>query len=691
MFFYYFNDVEKIKQCKLNSEIIKKNNKLSYYNCICAFDTETTSFISNNEKCGTIYLWCFSIDSIFFIGRTTEQFITFLNSVIEIFNISSQLKMIIYIHNLAFEFQFIKGYFDYSNIIANKIRKPIAVETTTGIEFRCSYLLSGYSLENLAKIKLHGIKKLKGNLNYDLKRNYKTRISKKEYNYIYNDVLIVSKYIQLEKSQNENKIFRIPYTKTGYVRRFARVETIGTGSRKGFKMNNKNYIYRKEIKDLIIPDYNFYLQLKRAFQGGYTHCSCFNSGKTFKNVSSYDFTSSYPTMLCCKLFPISSPREIKDISEKQFNRCLEIYNCIFNIKFVNIQSKEFFEHYISSSKCFNYTNIKAENGRLISADVIEMTITEIDYKIIKDMYNFDEMYISNFNVFTKGYLPKSFIQSVLKLYNDKTELKGVPGRELEYLNSKEMLNSMYGMCVTDIIQDDFKVINGEWKIDEKKEKENIIEKNNNSFNRFLYYPWGIYTTAYAREALFTAIKTIKYDYIYSDTDSVKILNSEKYKSYFENYNNQIITDLEKMCDFYDIDKKLIKPKNKKGIEKPLGVWDFEGSGEFKALHSKCYLSNFDDKLQLTIAGLNKENGIKYLNRNYSNNVFKVFTNNLKIPKNETGKLTHFYNDNEIHTVIKDYQGNFAKVNEKSSIYLEKSEFNMSIDENYLNYIDEVQF
>ena len=51
------------------------------------------------------------------------------------------------------------------------------------------------------------------------------------------------------------------------------------------------------------------------------------------------------------------------------------------------------------------------------------------------------------------HLPKEIIETILKLYKDKTELKGVEGKETEYLHSKELLNSIYGMCVTSIVHD----------------------------------------------------------------------------------------------------------------------------------------------------------------------------------------------------------------------------------------------
>ena len=100
-------------------------------------------------------------------------------------------------------------------------------------------------------------------------------------------------------------------------------------------------------------------------------------------------------------------------------------------------------------------------------------------------------------------------------------MKGVQGKETEYLLSKGMLNSVYGMCVTDIVKDNAIYSDDDnWGF-EKVDIDEEIQKYNDSKNRFLYYAWGIWVTAYARRNLWTGILAVGKDYIYSDTDSIK--------------------------------------------------------------------------------------------------------------------------------------------------------------------------
>ena len=77
------------------------------------------------------------------------------------------------------------------------------------------------------------------------------------------------------------------------------------------------------------------------------------------------------------------------------------------------------------------------------------------------------------------------------------------------------------------------------------------------------------------------------DYIYADTDSVKITNAEKYQKYFNDYNKNIMDKIKLCLDTRKLNIELAIPKTIKGIEKPLGVWDFDGHYEkFKTLGAK---------------------------------------------------------------------------------------------------------
>ena len=110
------------------------------------------------------------------------------------------------------------------------------------------------------------------------------------------------------------------------------------------------------------------------------------------------------------------------------------------------------------------------------------------------------------------------------------------------------------MSVTNPLRDEI-VCDGEtWDVEHLtgEKRLEVLNKYNDSKNRFLFYPWGIYVTAYARRNLFTGILECGDDYIYSDTDSVKIKNGEDHKEYFKAYNDLAQQKLRSACKFHKI-------------------------------------------------------------------------------------------------------------------------------------------
>lgn len=686
---------------KLNKEDYKKvsyfdthsKEVIKYYNIECAFDIETTSQLYNGEKCAYMYIWMFGIGETVYYGRTWEQFGEFMQMLINQLELNLYNRLIIYVHNLGYEFQFMRKFFDWVNVFSTEERKPIKAVIKQGIEFRDSYILSGYSLANLAKnLTKHKIKKLVGDLDYSLIRNSKTVLSDEELAYCTNDILIILYYINEQIQLYDNNITKIPLTNTGRVRKFVREKCYFTNKNHNKSSKGKYNRYRELMKELTLS-LDEYVMLKRCFMGGFTHASLKYVGKTLEDVTSIDFTSSYPSVMLAEKYPMSKPIKV-DLRKENFEELVENEDVglMFDIKIKGLHSKLTYESYLSESKCFSQKNAIVNNGRIYQADEIITTITDIDYKILKQCYSWDSVEIANCYKFYMQYLPKPIIESILELYQNKTTLKGVEGYEVEYLLSKGMLNSVYGMTVTDIVRELIEY-NEEWNIVKPSDEEigKQIETYNNSPNRFLYYPWGVWVTAYARRNLWSGILNIGEDYVYSDTDSIKLLNYEKHIPYIEWYNKNLVEKLKKMCDFRKIDFNLLKPKTKEGVEKMIGVWDYDGHyTHFKTLGAKRYLVRYDNgELALTVAGLSKKNGIEYMKRVCNNDykkVFDMFNDELYIPADETGKNTHTYIDEEMRIQSIDYQGNVEDIYIPSCIHLGKCEFTLSISKQYAKFL-----
>lgn len=677
---------------ELNKEILLSvkpkftyNHRQTYYAEIpLAFDIETTSTYINENKFANMYVWAFGLADSVYYGRTWQEFIEFTELLSETWELTKYARVIIYVHNLGYEFQFMRKWFTWEKVFAINERKPLKALTESGIEFRDSYILSGFNLAKTAEnLTDHKIEKLVGDLDYSLVRHHETPITNTEWGYIENDIVIIINYID-EQMNQYGSIAKIPLTNTGRVRDFTRGKCFNDDD--GKRDNNKRRKYHNLMENMILtPD--DYLQLKRAFMGGFTHASSIHSGKVLENVASIDFTSSYPSVMISEKFPLSSPKSVEVDSIAELENLMKNYCVVFDVRYENIKSLIGYENYISESKTRNLINGVSNNGRIFSADNLETTITELDYNVIKNTYDYSGISVSNVKVMYKGFLPKPIIDSVLELYQGKTELKGVKGTETEYLLSKGMLNSIYGMTVTDIAKDNH-TYSDEWEL-EPVDLEDVLMKHNKSKNRFLYYAWGVWVTAYARFNLWTGILAMGDDYVYSDTDSIKFLNPDNHNDYIEMYNQKLTEKQSKVIEHYDLNPELFKPKTIEGIEKPIGVWDFEGLySRFKTLGAKRYLSEHEDELEITIAGLSKKNGLKYmLNKSGSNTgVFRMFNNSLFIPKSDTGKNTHTYIDESKTVEIEDYLGNKATVTELSAVHLESAEFTLNVSKDYQKFL-----
>ena len=254
--------------------------------------------------------------------------------------------------------------------------------------------------------------------------------------------------------------------------------------------------------------------------------------------------------------------------------------------------------------------------------------------------------------------------------------------------SKGMLNSCYGCMVTDPVKDEIIFDNEDgWDVNPAALNE-AIDHYNKSKNRFLFYPWGVFVTSYARRNLFSGIYELGRDYIYADTDSVKYTNREKHAEYFKNYNLNITKKIRAVLTYYNLDPEQAAPETIKGEKKQIGVWDWETEKdfytEFKTLGAKRYIYTQKGKLHITIAGLSKKDGCLYLEKQAD--PYEFFNDEMSIPKENSGRLTHTYIDEPEDGLLTDYNNVKMEFHELTSVHLEPAEFTLSITKQFLDYV-----
>lgn len=655
----------------------KTGERKKYLELASAFDIETTNYVNDDgEEHSAMYIWMFGIGGCVIIGRTWEEFISLMRTVSDTFGTGKDdLRLICGVHNLSFEFQFLRHRCRWTKIFARATREPLYAVNEYGIEFRDTYALTNMSLASVGSgLMKYPVKKRVGDLDYSKMRNCETRMMDEEIGYCINDVLVVMSLLT-ERMENENGIEKIPLTQTGYARRYCREKCMPTSRKPPY------YEYKNQVEKLTLEPLE-YIMIRNAFQGGFTHSNPWWTDKTVENITSYDFTSSYPAVLCFEKYPMSKGILInpKALTPERFRKYLKEYGAIMTVTIRGLDSKSTNEFYISIDKCPESENAKVSNGRIASADMIKTTITNVDYEIITKVYDFDSLQVNDMYIYKMDYLPTPYIKTVLELYSDKTTLKNVPSKEEEYQRKKELLNSLYGMSATDVCRDTIQYLNDEWMTEEVKIAD-AIKIYNEDENRFLSYLWGCFCTAYARRNVWSGIIECGPDYVYSDTDSIKIMHAEKHIDYIEKYNEDIKKKALLVCAIKGIPYQLCVPKTNKGIEKPLGYWDYDGHYDlFKTLGAKRYMVSEDGKLSLTVSGVNKKIAVPYLLEKYGSveKVFAAFEDGLYLPKGESGKMVARYVDDEFSEPLTDYQGHTVQVSEKSCVHLSDGDYTLGI-------------
>lgn len=563
-------------------------NKRKIWDCVCAFDIETSTVMIGADPHAFLYHWQMSFDNEFVvIGRTWEDWLSFIDILS---SIVGDNRLVIYDHNLSYEFQFLKGVYRFKTeeIFALDTRKILKCTMHKGsIELRCSYLQTNKSLAQFARDMRAEFQKLEGDLDYSIVRYPWTQLTPEEEAYCINDVTCLVSAIKNEMHRDRDSLYTIPLTSTGYVRRIIKE-----------KMRRWNNPLLKAIQ----PNLELYEILHWAFRGGNTHANRLMAGKILHNVRSWDRSSSYPDEICNRFFPMTAFSLMRAPDPDKVQAAMDEGKAVLMIlEMRNVELSDPFYPvpYLPRDKCKELTGGDYDNGRILSADHLVIAVTDIDYKIIRDQYKAEIRILKAWTA-RYGRLPRQITDTVKSLYNKKTSLKGVAGEELEYMHSKEMVNAVYGMMVMALVRPElvFDEESNEMLLSEEVDLEKQLKASTK--NPYLAYQWGVWITAWARWDLEQGIRIAGEDFVYADTDSVKFLGEHD----FSGFNAEAKARSIKHGAF---------AKDPAGNTHYMGVYEDEGIyEEFKTMGAKKYAYRKDGKLGVTISGVGKKLGAEEL-------------------------------------------------------------------------------
>ena len=614
---------------------------------IFTFDIETTSFFFESDKKpflykkgydpdywtdvyagGVCYLWQFGINGRYYYGRELDDFYKLLD------DFPKDMHVKIHIHNLSFEWAWLQG-LTWDKVFAKSPHKPIKASCREypNIQFICTLALENCSLDQWGKSV--GVHKLTGTIDYNVMRTPLTDLDKTILDYGEADLAVMYAGLK-EELKTYSSVWNLPLTATGKIRRVV----------KDLLMSNKTYV--NYIKKLVPENPYQYKTSMACYAGGYTHANRVWVNYTLYNLDGkhgghYDYTSSYPFEMCTSKMPCTTwaywKKEIPDES------LFEDHAFKMHLVFKKIESK-LQNTYISYSHS-DCVNAICDNGRVIRADYCDMWITELDYSVIKQAYTWESVEVLEVWEAEKDYLPLPFVEYVLELFHNKTAFKGVEGKEEEYKLAKAFLNSLYGMCVTALLQ---AVIEWDDELEEwhiKRINETMIKEHLEKLRMwkdkryFLNYDWGVWISNGARCRLWNDL-IIPYDkhVLYADTDSIFTnINID-----FTDYNNMLNERMERVCKERGLDLEKTRPMAPNGKRSFIGNLTTEEEWtEFRALRSKCYCERWkaDGQLHMTISGVNKS----------AVSVLKNDINNLKDglvfdkDEDDVNKLLHTYIEN----------------------------------------------
>lgn len=632
---YHYSEIP-YTQLMLECGESKKRNGVSYLEMPCAFDIETTNVYRRNKR-GQIdnkkrpfsfmYHWQMCLGFRVIFGRTWEEFQKCLKAIEKNMHLSKKMRLVIYVHNLAFEFQHMRRFINVTDSFCKSERAPLYVVHNGCIEFRCSAALSNMNLSMFCKNEGATFYKLTDTYDYSKIRTADTELTEEEKGYCYNDVRGLCECIQ--SLMRFDTLATIPLTSTGYVRRDARIS---------MKKNKKN---RRMFKDSALSA-DEYLSMRAAFRGGDTHANARYANQVIKNVTSFDIASSYPACMMMNKFPVTKFIKIADDTFEEFMErreefCFLLHVAFEGVRFIGLHGIP----YIPLSKCKHISKDKLlDNGRVREAEALTMWVTDIDLDIILEEYQIEEVRIGEKYASFAGDLPDEYKDVIMDYYEKKTLLKGSTSADdvYNYNKSKNRLNALFGMLCQRLDQQMTTYTGaGDTGYETTEEQlEDILVKHYKRHSSFLPYQWGVWVTAHARKRLHDLYNIVGHDLIYGDTDSGKIINIERHRKDIDELNKRLQAEAEAAGAFAD---------DRKGKRHYMGVWEYDGTyDEMKTLGAKKYVVNIEGKCYSTIAGVSKKAGQEFFN------VHGIDAFRVGATIENSGHLVAYYNDDDIHEI-----------------------------------------
>ena len=518
-------------------------------------------------------VWAYALCEIgnidnFIYGNNIEDFIKFCAD--------KKQNYQLYFHNLKFDGEYIFNYLlnnGFVYVIDKKERRDktftclisdmgqfysieiyfhVTKKHTNKVSIFDSLKILNFPVEQIAKDFNLPISKLK--LDYDEKREIGHILTQHEIDYIKNDVEIMARALQY---MFDEKLLKM---------------TIGSDALNNYKEMNKNF-----NRYFPILDYEIDNDIRKSYKGCFTYLNEIYKDKETGRGIVLDVNSLYPSVMKYDYLPFGDPLffEGRYAEDKLYKLYIQCFSCSFDLKKGMIPTLQ-----IKNNPSFLPNEyIKSSEG-----DIVTLFLTNIDLELFLSHYN---VYDITWHNGWKFKALKGLFTNYIDYWTERKINAKKENNNVLYIISKLMLNSLYGKFgLNPRVRGKIPYLNEEGIVKYKLGEEEI--------RKAIYRPVASFITSYARRKTIETSQSIKdytinkYGidyYIYSDTDSIHLLN----------------IDEKELKQFVDID------------DYELGKWKLESKfTRGKYLRQKCYIEEYEDKLNVTVAGLPKKLG-KYIN------------------------------------------------------------------------------
>lgn len=507
-------------------------------------DFETTTLL---EDCR---VWAFAVCDI-----DNPDSVIYGNSIERFFEVCRSLPNCrIYFHNLAFDVSFILDYMlrngyawendrfprydkGFTTVISD-MNQIYSVRVNFGrghvVTFWDSLKIIPLSIASEAKA--FGLEEGKGELDYTKFREVGHELTEEEKDYIRRDVQIDARALRVMLDRGLSKM------------------TIGSCALGDYKnMVGKERGFRHHFPKLE-PEVDKFCRM--AYKGGFVYVNPIYAGLVLGEGMSLDVNSLYPSVMAScsgEILPYGMPKWFWGMPDPDDLYPLWIAQITMRFKVK--------QNHIPCIQMKGNLSFMPTEYITDSKEPVVLTITSVDWELINMQYDVDVYeWHGGYKFKASSELFKGYVNKWVEVKNRAT-IEGNAGMRTI---AKLMLNSLYGKFATQI---------------EVRSRKPILD---NGILRYVdipkydrdpvYLPVGAFITSWARFKTITTAQACGDRFIYSDTDSVKVIGTEPLG--------------------IDVD------------DVRLGAWKDEGHfSRFKALRAKTYIAEYGDRIEVHVAGM----------------------------------------------------------------------------------------